>query len=194
MAKTPTTPRGCFPYNGLPIPGWCPVGGVDVSWTSTIVQQFTEDYLMRNKSLSDVSRNNVQFCPDQIYHRDATVALDPTLTHGLLGYFYLPSRDITASSLTYAPPTNPDGYGWVQKKKLAQEFRMAPIMSDMVQYDAASGWNYFSSHISSKTNVPEGGNFLFEDGHVRWYNYPDIDTGASSSIWNCKYKIDLNWQ
>src|SRR6185437_940426 len=107
-----------------------------LSWTSTIVQQFTEDYLMRNKTLSDVSKNNVLFCPDQIYHRDVTVKNDPTLAGGLIGYFYLPCRTPggIGVGLSYAPAQNPDGNGWVSKQKFAQDYRMAPIMSDMLQY------------------------------------------------------------
>ena len=187
--------RGSFPYNGLAIPTWCPVGGKDMSWTSTIVQQFVEDYLVKNKSLAAVAKNNVCFCPSQIYHRDATVASDPTLANGLLGYFYLPHRASSAGGtiLNYAPKENPDGVGWVEKQKFAQLFRMAPIMSDMLQRRTSSpGWNYESSHVG-RGNNPEGGNFLFEDGHVKWYDWASIDIGASGGGFECRYNVSLNW-
>ena len=186
--------RGSFPYNGPAIAPWCPVGGKDLSWTSSIVQQFTQDYLMKNNSLNDVARNNVLFCPLQIYHRDVTVNSDPTLKGGLLGYFYMPHRYSTGGGtiLNYAPPQNPNGLGWVEKRKFAQQDKLAPIMSDMLQYDAARGWNYYSSHLGKK-NLPEGGNFLFEDGHVKWYDFDLTDVGASGGVWTCNYKIDLNW-
>jgi prepilin-type N-terminal cleavage/methylation domain-containing protein len=188
--------KGSFPYNGPVDLTWCPVGGKDLSWTSSIVQQFTADYLLKNKSLGDLAKNNVLFCPTQIYHRDATVASDPTLANGLIGYFYLPFRVTTApggTMLNYAPPTNPDGVGWVEKRKFAQEFKFAPIMSDMLQFNSAgTSWNYYSSHPGKK-NFPDGGNFLFEDGHVKWYRWDQIDIGAAGGGWECRYKVDLNW-
>ncbi len=188
--------RGSFPYNGPAIANWCPNGGKDLSWTSTIVQKFVEDYLTKNKSLAEVRKNNVLFCPDQIYHRDATEKSDPTLVKGLVGYFYLPHRVAKdpANILNYAPlPSNPDGVGWVQKKKFAQEFRMAPIMSDMMQMVVAqNAWNYESSHVG-KGNVPSGGNFLFEDGHVKWYDWADVKIGANGGGFECRYNVSLNW-
>ena len=186
--------RGAFPYNGPPIAPWCPVGGADLSWTSSIVQQFTADYLMKNNSLADTAKNNVLFCPQQIYHRDATVAYDPTLRGGLIGYFYMPHRHSKSPEniLNYAPTQNLDGIGWVEKRKFAQLYKSAPIMSDMLQYDTSRGWNYYSSHVGKK-NQPEGGNFLFEDGHVKWYDFDAIDVGASGGSWTCNYKISLNW-
>lgn len=187
--------RGNFPYNGPPVGTWCPNGGKDLSWTSTIVQQFTEEYLMRNKTLAEVGKNNVLFCPTQIYHRDATAISDPTLVKGLIGYFYLPHRVAAnpANILKYAPPGNVDGIGWVEKKKFAKEFRMAPIMSDMLQISTAKNdWNYESSH-PGRGNTPEGGNFLFEDGHVKWYEFSAVGIGASGGGFECRYNVGLNW-
>ena len=171
--------KGQFPYNGAAIGAWCPTGGKDTSWVSTIVQNFIEDYLMKANSLADVAKNNLLFCPYQQYHRDVTQGQN-NAQNGLLGYFYLPGRDAAGGGtiLTYNPPQNPDGIGWVTKRKFAQDFRMAPIMSDMLQHDDARGWNYFSSHIGKK-DLPDGGNFLFEDGHVKWYRWDQIDVGAS---------------
>ena len=186
--------KGTFPYNGTPKGTWCPIGGKDVSWTSTIVLQFVSDYLIKNRSLTDLGKNNMMFCPLQIYHRDATVAYDPTLQDGLLGYFYMPHRNSKSGEniLNYAPPTNVDGVGWVEKKKFAQTYKFAPIMSDMLQYDVSRGWNYYSSHVG-KAATPEGGNFLFEDGHVKWYRFDQIDVGAEGGGWKCNYKVSYNW-
>ncbi len=186
--------KGTFPYNGDAVAKWCPRGGQDISWTSSIVLQFVSDYLIKNKSLADLSKNNVMFCPLQIYHRDATIAYDPKLEDGLLGYFYMPHRNAKsgATILVYNPVSNPDGVGWVEKKKFAQVYKFAPIMSDMLQYDVSRGWNYYSSHVG-KATTPEGGNFLFEDGHVKWYNFDQIEVGAAGGGWKCNYKVSYNW-
>ena len=132
--------------------------------------------------------------------RKAGRLLTPTLIYGLLGYFYLPHRDSkgAGTGLEYAPAQNPDGVGWVQKKKFAQQFKFAPIMSDMLQFNSSvTSWNYYSSHPGKK-NFPDGGNFLFEDGHVRWYMWGDVQVGAISLGspgvgWECRYKVDTNW-
>jgi len=49
-----------------------------------------------------------------------------------------------------------------------------------------------------KNNVPVGGNFLFEDGHVTWFsqgndstrpNGKSIDLGATTGGWQVNYRI-----
>jgi hypothetical protein len=65
----------------------------------------------------------------------------------------------------------------------------------MLQYNAGS-WAGYSSHM--KHDVPAGGNFLFEDGHVTWYpqgkdstrpNGWSIDLGATLGGWQVNYRI-----
>jgi prepilin-type N-terminal cleavage/methylation domain-containing protein len=179
--------RGYFPYNGPAIPGGvCPVGGQDLSWNSSIQQQFWADYLMPQKKVYDRSKaNNVLFCPSQTWHRE--LQNDADLSGGLMGYFNLPHRHTKGAAMDYSPA----GKGWVEKKKLAGEFARAPIMADMQQYDSGSNsWARFSSHIA-RNAIPAGGNFLFEDGHVQWYDFSAIDIGATLGGWQCNYKIKL---
>lgn len=180
--------KGTFPYNGPAIPIVCPVGGKGMSWTSSIVQDFYADYLLANHNLSDREKNNVLFCPSQTWHREALN--DAKLAGGLIGYFYMPHRiaGVPSNPMVYTPAGN----GWVEKKKLAQDNRMAPIMSDMQQYNTGDkSWNRYSSHF--KSNTPAGGNFLFEDGHVKWYNFDTIQLGSTEPGWECWYKVSLNW-
>ena len=186
--------KGLFPYNGPAIPG-CAVGGKDTSWTSSIVQEFFQMYLIKNQTLQERAKDNVMFCPSQDWHRDN--GNDPTLTGGLVGYFYLPYREVpnAGTSMVYAPANFADGNEWVNKKKPAGKYRAAPIASDMLQYNAGS-WAGYSSHM--KHDVPAGGNFLFEDGHVTWYpqgkdstrpNGWSIDLGATLGGWQVNYRI-----
>ena len=184
--------RGSFPYNGKALPPWCPVGGQHLGWTSSVVQEFFNTYLLKNRTLADRERENILFCPSQDWHREA--GNDPALTGGLVGFFVLPHRETQAldpnNTMNYKPPGFSEGEGWVTKKKLAQEFKLAPIVADMQQFDGVN-WGRFSSHMSRKTNKPYGGNFLFEDGHVTWYDFKDIKVGATLGNWQCNYKIDI---
>jgi prepilin-type N-terminal cleavage/methylation domain-containing protein len=184
--------RGSFPYNGKR-EVWCPVPGRHLSWNSSIVQYFFDEYLIKNRSLSQRERDNILFCPSQDWHREITN--DTDLQGGLVGYFVLPHRDPTDmvdNGMNYKPPGFPEGEGWVTKKKLAQEFKLAPIVTDMQQFSGSSNsWARFSSHLNKKTGKPVGGNFLFEDGHVAWYDFKDIKLGATLGDWQCNYKIDI---
>jgi prepilin-type N-terminal cleavage/methylation domain-containing protein len=177
--------KGNFPYNGLPRPG-VPVGGFDTSWNSSVVQTFWKKYLLPLHSLDERDRNNVLFCPTQDWHR--LRSNDTTMQGGLIGYFNLPSRDLTSSNMDYTPA----GTGWVTKKKFNGQFRTAPIMMDMQQQDLPQKiFSYFSSHLRPG-GIPTGGNFLFEDGHVKWYDFSEINIGALiPGAWNCYYKIKI---
>ena len=181
--------RGYFPYNGPAIAGVCPVGGKGLSWTSTVVQGFVADYLLANKTLASREKDNVQFCPSQYWHRQDQN--DAALNGGLIGYFYLPFRVPNPSSPPPGMDYTPAGIEWVSKQKFAGEFARAPIMSDMQQFNiGTNAWAEYSSHMSKKT-TPAGGNFLFEDGHVTWYDFSAIALGYQENGWRCNYKIDL---
>ncbi len=183
------TNKGSFPYNGDAKPPWCPVGGKDLSWNSSIMQdEFFQKCLLKNKSIEQRSRNNILFCPTQDWHRLLTN--DPSLAGGLIGYFILPHRlPRTQSAMNYSFAGN----GWVEKQKVGGKYRMAPIMSDLLQYEGtARTWSQATSHI--KNNAPVGGNFLFEDGHVRFYDFGEVKKGATLGSWECWYNVDLNWK
>ena len=48
-----------------------------------------------------------------------------------------------------------------------------------------------ASHFAAR-GVPEGGNFLFEDGHVDWYKASRIGLGAGGGTigtWMCFFKV-----
>jgi prepilin-type N-terminal cleavage/methylation domain-containing protein len=187
--------KGFYPYNGPAIPGVCPVPGRDISWNSTIMQEFFETYLIKNKTVGERQTDNVLYCPSQDWHRMSQN--DPTGTGGLVGFFVMICRDRATGGFNYTPLGFPDGYQWVTKKKPGGKYKHAPIVSDMLQYDfALKSWAGFTSHL--KGNRPTGGNFLFEDGHVAWYgqqpntnrpNLWEIDLGASQGNWRLYYRI-----
>jgi len=75
-----------------------------------------------------------------------------------------------------------------------------PITDNM--YAPGLGWNTVYEGKSVKTashrrssGAPEGGNFLFEDGHVAWLSGTKVGlgaTGGSIGEWVCYFKIPLD--
>lgn len=145
--------------------------GLHISWNSSVVQKFWKQYLVENHSTSKTDEHDVLNCPTQKWHQ----VNDINLAGGLVGYFYMPGRSQDGDT-NYSMA----GTGWVFKEKFGGQFTAAPIMSDMKQWHPDPTWGWFfgpgypkaGSPISShtrRTGEPEGGNFLFEDVHVTWY-------------------------
>jgi prepilin-type N-terminal cleavage/methylation domain-containing protein len=189
--------------------------GTDVSWMSTlIVSNFYPKYLLpmvASTLANRMSANNVLYCPTDRWHRLAEEVGDTT---ALCGYFYLPGRtDPAKDGWTYSTPW-PALSGWVTRKKMGGPYRQAPIVSDRLQ--ATGSWNVSANKGSGMVwtetddaitvpsanhwdtgvgNVPAGGNFLFEDGHVSWYRFSvanargTVDVGCAESDWVLFYKV-----
>jgi prepilin-type N-terminal cleavage/methylation domain-containing protein len=195
--------------------------GVDLSWMSPlIVSNFYPSYLTRDhpgtvktpRALTDVL-----FCPTDQWHRlaedESTTDLDPTLPQ-LVGYFYLPGRtDPASDGWSYSEPW-PQLSGWATRQKMGGNYHLAPVMSDRLQgtgtWSATANkgsdiqWRDSDNNITvasanhpdtSHGDVPTGGNFLFEDGHVTWYPFNvnnargTVDIGCAESGWVCFYKL-----
>ena len=169
------------PSLGTPPPG---NGAADLSWMPySFNTGFYPNYLYRNHlDVGNIrAANDVIYCPDDLWHRYVEQhGLDPQTD--LIGYFYLPGRDdpgavgIGGTYNTFVPGLQLGQ--WCYRMKLAGPYRLAPIMSDRLQATQAKGWldaDYnsgtpLSCHRGSG-NVPLGGNFLYEDGHVSWYKF-----------------------
>jgi prepilin-type N-terminal cleavage/methylation domain-containing protein len=177
--------------------------GFGCAWVGTNFNtSFFPPYLYRNiagtTATGQRSGNDVMYCPTDKWHRE--YEWDNNVPN-LLGYHCLPGRN--RSDPTYSYPGN--CREWFLRRKLGGPYRNAPIMADVIQHAGAgsgpSGWGSRSGHgptvaVSSHTgagNIPTGGNFLFEDGHVSWRKFsPDKPTsiavgacnGGSESGWN----------
>ena len=184
--------------------------GFDLSWMSPSLTNFYKSYLYNNhrgNTTRERDRNDVLYCPTDDWHRVAEAGMissdrDPQL----IGYFYLPGR--TASGWPY----NSEGLeGWHLRKKLGGPYRAAPIMIDRLQ--AVGSWSssankgsvvwttdyngkkVFTGAHRTGHGEPEGGQFVFEDGHVEWRRLnlnnarATIDVGSQSGSWICFYKI-----
>ena len=141
--------------------------------------------------------NDVVYCPSSDYHR----AVEAGIVNGnnytnLIGYFYLPGRDMPSGAWAY--DSVPGLLGWHLRKKFGTKFRLAPIITDQLQSQGIANWVSSSgirwgSH-RDKNNIPTGGNFLFEDGHVQWYRFDvkntarTIDVGSQKAGWVLFYK------
>ena len=46
-----------------------------------------------------------------------------------------------------------------------------------------------TAHHRQGNGIMQGGNFLFEDGHVSWYNESQIGLGSRIGPWLCFYNV-----
>jgi len=213
LAAYAASNKGQFPNN---------TRGSHLSWISPAMRDFLREYLvpLHEADARIGSGAHVTYCPTQDWHRFArptAAALANPLQEDLVGYFYLPHRDLLYPpnvGVNYgpaAPGTPPDGFGafpdgpgWVTRKKFGGKYRFAPVMADMIQSQGTTVWGGsgqpFSSHFY-KGVMPEGSNFLFEDGSVHWHPfqmrsatrpYASIEVGANVGGWNCWYRINVH--
>lgn len=184
--------------------------GVHLSWMGTNMAIFWQKYLIpsgKPQSAQDKKPlNHLIFCPTDEWHRQADTwrfgnaqsEVQPVLT----GYFYLPGR------VNGSWPYNSHGVGdWHFRKKLGGPLVNAPILIDRMQAQGPSTTNMFDSRLTwhvmdagkrwasgnhrGPSGASQGGNFLFEDGHVEWINGQRVTLGSSAAPWQCFYKIQI---
>ncbi len=185
--------------------------GLDLSWCSPEMQTFWAQYLLpqrRQTGKTEKEKFHVIFCPTDKWHRVADMwRTDDRPQAVLTGFFYLPHR--TTNSPNTWPYNSAGLLGWhVPRKKLGGEFRSAPVLIDRMQGVGSAGsggsnprvtWFTVSdgktvptaTHRGDK-GAPTGGNFLFEDGHVSWYQFPKVAVGSFSGNWVLFYKIPID--
>lgn len=200
--------KGSFPYN---------LDGQDMSWIGSTVQQFATEFIgqdlngLTTDKIPNGEGDHVMYCPTQQWHRyvrdnwtsaPGTLPTPPTYSNGgagsqeLVGYFYMPYRNTDpASANRLQNDYSQAGDTWVSKKKFYDNGASnAPILSDMIQAAGLGNWGGpvpYSSHTELAGNVPAGGNFMFEDGHVEWFDLASIGVGDNCGGWLCYYKIPL---
>lgn len=191
-----------YPYNPA---------GIDLSWMMPDMSNFWNNYLLKNNRSTTKSvraQNDVLFCPTEVWHRVYEADnITSDKVNQLLGYFYLPGRDKTKSNVsgeTAATGTAP----WFYRMKMGDGTNaLAPVLIDKNQAIGPVTTNMLDPRLAWTTdyngkkvvtgvhrttgNVPEGGNFLFEDGHVSWYPARQIGLGATVGTWECYFKIPI---
>jgi prepilin-type N-terminal cleavage/methylation domain-containing protein/prepilin-type processing-associated H-X9-DG protein len=154
----------------------------------------------RDTLLTSGSNRKVLYCP--IYSEQDVDGLwdyqpNPPNSYSVLGYFFLIQRPPAPAPAGYAvaamPPLNATlryraNY---QDKNVAKKNPVTGVASaaetelvlDAVlsqnggQFNGIQGgfqFPHLSSHMSTKTNKPEGGNILMMDGHVEWRPFGDM--------------------
>jgi prepilin-type N-terminal cleavage/methylation domain-containing protein len=150
-------------------------------WVGVGVQEFWKEYLMKADKSMGTGKMHVLFCPaaDQAVKDQAKAYWD----RGVCAYSYLPYKAGTGIERGNYFDYGGDGIrglacdGWVTKQKFGGPYRAAPIMTDIMQcYSSVNLWMY-SSH-AVKSGKPAGGNFLFEDSSVVWYDTSKLGKGA----------------
>ena len=179
----------------------------DLSWMMPSMLQFYKMYLLpdqKGTSTSKRSRNDVLFCPTDEWHRAFEMGNSmPTNQPQLLGYNFLPGRK--QGSMTDAKQAGTEE--WFYRTKMGGSWSQAPILMDKNQALGPVTTNIFDSRLTWYTDidrkrvttathpgskgVPDGGNFLFEDGHTEWVNSQKISLGASIGTWQCFFKIPV---
>ena len=190
--------------------------GFHLSWMMPSMGNFWKNYLLPNRrstSNNQRNQNDVLFCPTDDWHRAAEAGMissdgEPQL----LGYFYLPGRRGTAAKadvMSFAAARGTTN--WFFRLKMGTLDRKAPVLIDRMQgfsppvtddmYSKGLGWitDYNNKKVFTATHrqqggAPEGGNFLFEDGHVVWINGKKVRLGAAGGNigdWVCYFKIEL---
>ncbi len=185
--------------------------GVGFSWMMPSMSNFWNGYLIKNVRTtrnSERARNDVLFCPTDMWHRAAERGMI-TSDNGaqLMGYFYLPGRrrddpDVTGGAQGTAE--------WFFRTKLNGPYGSAPILIDRLQAVGNKTTNIYDGRLSWTTDfegkqvltsvhrcvrgAPEGGNFAFEDGHVEWYKGQRVGLGSAYGGWQCFFKISTGDQ
>jgi prepilin-type N-terminal cleavage/methylation domain-containing protein len=156
-------------------------GAIDLAWMNVAFNtNFYPVYLYRNRpgstKVGQRSPNDVIYCPTEQWHRIYEGLQDVV---NLIGYDYYPGRAKNAEYEKYGLKE------WFYRTQLGGPYRLAPIMSDVLQWRTPGGWMdpglgtaYPTCAHRGRGNVPDGGNFLYEDGHVSWRTFKDGDTNS----------------
>ena len=182
--------------------------GAGFSWMMPTMSNFWNNYLIKNVRTTtkyERVRNDVLYCPTDVWHRVAERDMISSDTGAqLIGYFYLPGRREGDTDVTGGAQGTAD---WFFKKKLNGKFASAPMLIDRLQavgpkttniYDARLAWttDYNGKKVLTAVHriargAPQGGNFAFEDGHVEWYQGRRVSLGSDYGSWQLFFKIPV---
>jgi prepilin-type N-terminal cleavage/methylation domain-containing protein len=176
-----------------------------VGWIGPYMSNFWNYYLAPNRvgTTANQRRNDVLFCPTDIFHKYLeTLAPDTGGAH-LLGYFFLPGYPRNEDPRA----VNAELMEWGYRLKMGGAYRYAPILVDRCEAigtsqvtmdDPGLAWtdsalpnNPAISNHRDPHLISTGGNFLFEDSHVQWFKKKQITIGAAPGQWLCFYNIPV---
>lgn len=190
--------------------------GRDESWIGPSVLRLYKSYLTQSNTNASSTKNSPLYCPTGEYHRAVDKASlisnpnygNPDVPHEeLSGYFYLVGRPANqvAGRTTFGNGSVANG---LLRTRLDSADRDKPVVGDMLQIQGTAGAQptgrpYTISAVKvtfggqsvattshrGTSGLMQGGNFLFEDGHVTWYNENQINLGSTIGVWLCFYNV-----
>ncbi|HVY70369.1 MAG TPA: type II secretion system protein [Verrucomicrobiae bacterium] len=185
---------------------------VDLSWMGTKSLPFWSGYLVKNiHGKTKRAQNDVLFCPTDEWHRayELETGITDKDAQQLIGYFFLPGRgNKDGKDTTLQGEVKNGTLPWFLRKKMGGPYSQAPVLVDRMQGQGPAATNMYDSKLSwtvidpkgkkvvsavhrRNRNAPDGGNFLFEDGHVQWYNGNNVGLGAVVGPWVCYFYIPV---
>jgi prepilin-type N-terminal cleavage/methylation domain-containing protein len=145
----------------------------NADWNNNFFPQYLYRNNAGNSTTGKRSANDVLYCPTDTGHREYEASQGIV---NLIGYNTLPARQANANYGTPYPQIAP----WFYRTKLGGQYRKAPIMMDKL-HEIVGGPNGSwtenlgalvpSSNHPGSGNIPTGGNYLYEDGHVEWLKF-----------------------
>ena len=153
-------------------------GARDMDWVNANWNvSFYPKYLSRNKAGTTTtglrSVNDVLYCPTDVGHRQYEESQGIT---NLISYNTIFDRAVNSGYGILYPPIAQ----WFYRTKLDGPYRKAPIMMDKLHEIVGGPYGSWtdnlnglvpSSNHAQNGNLPSGGNYLYEDGHVDWLNF-----------------------
>lgn len=172
-----------FPENGAdltsPYNGAKDLDYFNTDWNNNFFPQYLYRNDPGNTTTGKRSQNDVLYCPTDVGHRQYEESQGIV---NLIGYNSLPSRQANPNYASLYPATSVSAgiAPWFYRTKLGSNYRKAPIMMDKLHEIVGGSYGSWtdnlngpvpSSNHAGNGNLPSGGNYLYEDGHVEWLKF-----------------------
>jgi prepilin-type N-terminal cleavage/methylation domain-containing protein len=138
---------------------------------------FFPQYLYHNSAASSTSttrsKNDVLYCPTDTGHRQYEQENGIT---NLVSYNMIFSRAVEAGYGSLYPTIA----NWFYRTKFNGPYRKAPLMMDKLHEVVGGSLGSWTDNLDGPVpssnhagggNVPSGGNYLYDDGHVDWLKF-----------------------
>jgi prepilin-type N-terminal cleavage/methylation domain-containing protein len=174
-----------FPENGADLSASVNYNGakdmayVNTDWNNNFYPQYLYPNNPGNSTTGTRSKNDVLYCPTDTGHRQYE---QKNGIVNLIGYDILPCRQVNPNYATLWPSTslNAGIAPWFYRTRIGSNYRKAPIMMDKLHEIVGGTYGSWTDNLDGPVpssshygggNVPTGGNYLYEDGHVEWLKF-----------------------
>jgi prepilin-type N-terminal cleavage/methylation domain-containing protein len=146
---------------------------VNTDWNNNFYPQYLYPNNAGNTTTGTRSKNDVLYCPTDVGHRQYE---QKNNISNLIGYDMLPCRQANANYGSLYPQIPQ----WFYRTRFGSNYRKAPIMMDKIHEIVGGAYGSWTDNLNGPVpssshygggNVPTGGNYLYEDGHVEWLKF-----------------------